>query len=883
MIVVGRFRQRLKQYRKQHGKRYRRWRGSLLASRLRAIAERPRFARIYLLSSLLVLGGTTLLWSLLGAQLQQSNADQLSNAYLFQGGDTFHGAFWPNQHTFILKWPLFLLVKLIGYGTVGFIGVTVGLVLITVGLLAWLLWRLERRPLVLGTIYLMLASVLLLIPAQPYAGGLLPVNMAMLTTRNLEYMVYIAALYYVTRLPSLGRKSFYAATLLLGLLIASDRLFLSITVVAAAAALIAYALRERWELVKLTTRWLMIAVSAIVLAVSAVSLMTAGHWTHVVSEGLAGPYGVANNFKSVITGIVYAVGGLLTNFGANPAFDAVTFRQIVPHLYHHFFSVAGPAYLVNAIVCLMAFVLGGGLLFRSLWPAKKTKLAVASQDKLTLLLVWSTLAAGLLFVASNHYYAVDARYLTLALFTGFVVIAAWSRPHRIHEELILLCLPLLILGIAGATWSAVTTSHTQRLALSVVDQRNATISKVLLRHKVDVLVGDYWRVMPTKFQTGGKQTVLPLGNCAEPRRVLTSQTWQPDLRHHSFAYLLTFQGNLTDYPQCDLRQTVATYGLPNSSALIAGTLAHPQEILLFYDQGIRQPAENKSPTAAEPATVIPISLSDLPHTNCTAPTIMNVVAHQDDDLLFMNPDLLHSLKSDYCVRTVYMTAGDAGYDQLYWLGREQGSEAAYQSMIGHQISWLQRIVRLPGGQFITIANPRGNDKISLIFMHLPDGNLDGQGFAASRYQSLASLSSGRIKDIATVDHQSRYSSAQLTTALTDLISIYHPAEIRAQSNFDDGQFPDHSDHRSAGTFVAKAHKDYEARQFAGLVSVPLVFYKGYTVHELPPNVSDGDLAAKEAAFMAYAAFDGGVCHSIEDCRQVPTYGSYMDRQYTNPY
>src|SRR2546428_9321619 len=36
---------------------------------------------------------------------------------------------------------------------------------------------------------------------------------------------------------------------------------------------------------------------------------------------------------------------------------------------------------------------------------------------------------------------------------------------------------------------------------------------------------------------------------------------------------------------------------------------------------------------------------------------MQIVAHQDDDTLFMNPDLRNGLKADWGSTTVYLTAG----------------------------------------------------------------------------------------------------------------------------------------------------------------------------------------------------------------------------------
>jgi LmbE family N-acetylglucosaminyl deacetylase len=270
------------------------------------------------------------------------------------------------------------------------------------------------------------------------------------------------------------------------------------------------------------------------------------------------------------------------------------------------------------------------------------------------------------------------------------------------------------------------------------------------------------------------------------------------------------------------------------------------------------------------------------HTNCPGPTVMNFVAHQDDDLLFMNPDLLHDIRAGHCVRTVYLTAGDAGRNREYWLSREQGSEAAYGEMAHLKGGWVQRTVRLPGGQFVTVASPRGNDRISLIFMHLPDGNLQGQGFAATRHASLNGLADRRFSRLRTVDGQSGYSAAQLTDALNDLLEAYQPAEVRTQSSYGGLLYKDHSDHLAAGQFTVKAFHEYQDRHAASS-GIPLVFYMGYPVREFPSDVSGEDLQAKEAVFAAYSVHDGDVCVPTDACEQNPVYGLYLTREYPNPY
>ncbi len=879
LTLVKKLRQRRKQFRRLR----RQWLHRPPAKRLRAWGNKPIVGKTFLVASLIILLGTTLLWGWLGANLQQGNADQLINAYLFENGSTFHGASLPDQHSFLFKWPLFYAVKLLGYTETAFIAITLLCVTLTIAGFVYLLSKIERRPIALGSICLVLASVLLLVPAQPYAGGLLPVNMAMLATRNLEYIAYILSLVWLVRAPRLRSKQFLLSTTLLLILIASDKLFLSVSVAASGLALVSYALRQQWQLVTLSARWL---VSVLIAGIGSVLLLAAinqSQVTHLAGKTLAGPYALADQAQTLGLGIIYGVGGLLTNFGANPAYDALTLRHIPATIWHHLLSPAVLGYAVNLVVLITIVVLGITVLARSLQSQKLPETTQSIPAQLGLLLLWASLAVIGLFIATNHYYQVDARYLTICLFAGFVVAANWLRSRRVDTAIVLAAAPLLLLILLGSSAEAIHTYHQQKAAYTILNTRNDRISQSLRSHPADVLVGDYWRVVPLKAQSPRHaQTVLPLADCEQPRSILISHVWESNIRHGHVAYLLTLDGNLSDYPNCSLEQVVQAFGLPNNSALIAGTVAHPQELLLFYDQGMRRPVHARAVPSAT-ADILPVPLATLPRTICAVPTIMNIVAHQDDDLLFMSPDLVHDIATGNCVRSVYLTAGDAGGTAQYWLAREQGSEAAYSEMLGLSGIWLHRVVALPGGQFVTIATPKGNDQVSLVFMHLPDGNLRGEGFHASHHQSIAELEAGKITRLQAVDHQSSYTAAQLTEALIALMHAYQPAEIRTQSSYSGQTYVDHSDHMATGRIASRAHEQYQIRQYAGYVQVPLRFYMGYPIRELEPNVSPADLALKQAAFMAYARFDGGVCRAAGPCQEADVYQAYASRQYQSPY
>jgi len=140
---------------------------------------------------------------------------------------------------------------------------------------------------------------------------------------------------------------------------------------------------------------------------------------------------------------------------------------------------------------------------------------------------------------------------------------------------------------------------------------------------------------------------------------------------------------------------------------------------------------------------------------CASGATMNFVAHQDDDLLFQNPMILQRVKAGGCLRTVYVLAGDAGDSDAYWRDREEGVKAAYAQMLGVSDSWSSANAGIPGHPFpIATLNPAPN--VSLVFMRLPDGAIDGDGFPRNDYESLQKLYAQAITEIYAVDGSSYY-------------------------------------------------------------------------------------------------------------------------------
>ena len=250
---------------------------------------------------------------------------------------------------------------------------------------------------------------------------------------------------------------------------------------------------------------------------------------------------------------------------------------------------------------------------------------------------------------------------------------------------------------------------------------------------------------------------------------------------------------------------------------------------------------------------------------------LTIVAHEDDDLIFISPALLHAIQAGAAVRTVYVTAGDDGMSASYWMTREQGPRAAYALMAGKANTWTQSDAGVPGHP-IPLFTLSGSPNISLAYLRLPDGNIDGSGFPSTGNESLQQLWQGTIAKIDAVDGSSSYTQTSLIATLAALMTGAKATAIYTQDfvgTYGDG---DHSDHHTTAYLTQAA-----ARQYVTAHSV--TGYEGYGTSDLRVNVSGTDLTTKQNAFYAYAKDDSQVCNSKSSCSGTD-YAAWLQRQYT---
>lgn len=286
--------------------------------------------------------------------------------------------------------------------------------------------------------------------------------------------------------------------------------------------------------------------------------------------------------------------------------------------------------------------------------------------------------------------------------------------------------------------------------------------------------------------------------------------------------------------------------------------------------------------SATASAIVPVP--GVPRAPCprgSAPCVdMYFVNHQDDDLLFMNPDIMNSIKTGNEVVVVYISAGDISHGswnddtfEKYWTNRERGDLKAYALMTDPGGAWSAAVVSVAGGKKVArYTRPIGafapGRSVTLIYLRLADvqsGNLWSVPGAVSNRLSCINPSNCPMNTTMPYDPvASVYTREDLINVLLDLMTSYGASSISAldatglhHMYFDiptpDG-FAEYWDHYYSALFVMAAASRYQASASA-TVSVRL--YRGYTVAQEYENLSAAEAEMKKSVFYAYRTWD---CH-----------------------
>lgn len=261
----------------------------------------------------------------------------------------------------------------------------------------------------------------------------------------------------------------------------------------------------------------------------------------------------------------------------------------------------------------------------------------------------------------------------------------------------------------------------------------------------------------------------------------------------------------------------------------------------------------------EPAIAVERSAASL---TCRGCDDLYVVAHQDDDLLFMNPDIQNSIRAGNVVRTLYVTNGQGGAGLPFVTVRENGVRAAYAVMAGVPNVWTDELLSV-NGHLIRASRLAGSN-VSLNFLRLPTSD------KAANLLTLWELSS---PSITSDDGANTFTRDDLIATMAAFMAI-GPAQRVSTLNSTGTDSADHVDHLYAARFAQAAH---EALTTPHALSI----YVGYATRSMLSNLHADEIEEKEAAFAAYAAFDYFIGTSLPCTPGASSaYCEWLGRQYS---
>ncbi|MFE6776987.1 PIG-L family deacetylase [Streptomyces sp. NPDC057702] len=336
------------------------------------------------------------------------------------------------------------------------------------------------------------------------------------------------------------------------------------------------------------------------------------------------------------------------------------------------------------------------------------------------------------------------------------------------------------------------------------------------------------------------------------------------------------------------RQVVAALAALTAAGVVGGrapdTLAAPTTL----PGGPLTPVRSVDPHAAEPFTSV---------TGDKDALLLQVLAHPDDDLYFMNPDARHVLDAGVPVVSVYVTAGEAlGVNNApgrplppadkpgYTSSRQQGLRQAYAEMLGmHRFTrWQRSVLDLPGGLSAeSNVLAQGGRSVRLIFLNIATLSADG-----SRTPHLWDVPGTTMETLlptgSPLRRVSTYRHASLVDVLVHLMDHFRPTLIhtldpdpdfqvhdaRHRRDSDQPGCSDHRDHTPVALFAWKAMFQWAgdaARRDGRAPRFSTTAFRGYYNQRWPHNLP-GDVVGDKARFLAaYGGSPDWRCGNTAGC------------------
>ncbi|MFB9125971.1 hypothetical protein E2553_09925 [Paraburkholderia dipogonis] len=250
---------------------------------------------------------------------------------------------------------------------------------------------------------------------------------------------------------------------------------------------------------------------------------------------------------------------------------------------------------------------------------------------------------------------------------------------------------------------------------------------------------------------------------------------------------------------------------------------------------------------------------------CGPGTLVTVVAHLDDDLLFVDPAISERLDAGWCITTVHLIGGANGADFAYVQTRERASRLAYARMAGVPDEWLESNVTIAGKlvhQMVLKARPQ----VRLLELRLPGGAVRGGRVPLGLlWEQHATISTYPMNADGSV--RVKYDRDSLSATLKAMLA---PATLIYTLNPDTVPFIEHPDH------IYSARITRHVAQTLGK-GVPIVYHVTYPTGGWPGNLPAAEVQRKRDIVASYFSIDGS--ESSHVFGEFQWDGNWISRRY----
>ncbi|MGW6678637.1 PIG-L family deacetylase [[Kitasatospora] papulosa] len=317
------------------------------------------------------------------------------------------------------------------------------------------------------------------------------------------------------------------------------------------------------------------------------------------------------------------------------------------------------------------------------------------------------------------------------------------------------------------------------------------------------------------------------------------------------------------------------------------------------------PAPRRPDPAPDPAPGMPVSTA-------RRALLMQILAHPDDDLYFMNPDTRRALDAGTPLVCVYLTAGEAdGLNKVpgrprpapdkaaYSSARHQGLRQAYATLLGLEkfTPWEISVAELADGHRAEVNTlAAGGRRVELVFidtaMHTTRHRLGLPSLWHDRRLTLRTV----VAEGSPLDRPGTYTYDGLVDVLVGLLELHRPtlvhtldpdpdiqysSEAARRRDSEQSGYSDHADHTAAACFAWAAMIRWVATSTRGGGRVPgfaVASFRGYYNRHWPKNLPPAVLTEKAGHLVPYGGSPDWDCGNPSGCGDYNVGG---DRPLTN--